>query len=253
MTKIVILSGNEDESTIIYNYLSSYYPVDCILKETPMNQSEFLRKRIVKLGVVKVLGQVLFMLFNTFFLKAKAKKRKLEILNEYGINSISSVPNIINVGNVNGDDTINLLLELRPDIVIVNGTRILSKKLLSQVNACFLNIHAGITPKYRGVHGGYWALYNKDHENCGTTVHLIDEGIDTGGVIYQGNIKVEKEDSINTYGLIQLCTALPLLKNAIDDVVNDDLSLSNVELVSKIWSHPTLLQYVFGYFVNKVK
>jgi folate-dependent phosphoribosylglycinamide formyltransferase PurN len=45
--------------------------------------------------------------------------------------------------------------ELKPDLLIVNGTRILSKKTLESVSAPFVNIHTGITPAYRGVHGGY--------------------------------------------------------------------------------------------------
>jgi methionyl-tRNA formyltransferase len=42
----------------------------------------------------------------------------------------------------------------------------------SSINSKFVNIHVGITPKYRGVHGTYWALVNNDVENSGVTVHL---------------------------------------------------------------------------------
>jgi folate-dependent phosphoribosylglycinamide formyltransferase PurN len=72
------------------------------------------------------------------------------------------------------------LKAINPDLVIVNGTRIISKKVLSSINSKFVNIHVGITPKYRGVHGTYWALVNNDVENSGVTVHFVDEGIDTG-------------------------------------------------------------------------
>ena len=43
-----------------------------------------------------------------------------------------------------------------------------------------INMHAGITLRYRGVHGGYWALAEQHPEWVGTTVHLVDPGIDTG-------------------------------------------------------------------------
>ena len=46
--------------------------------------------------------------------------------------------------------------------MVVNGTRILSRRMLESIDAVFLNMHVGITPKYRGVHGGYWALANGD-------------------------------------------------------------------------------------------
>jgi folate-dependent phosphoribosylglycinamide formyltransferase PurN len=67
------------------------------------------------------------------------------------------------------------LKAINPDLVIVNGTRIISKKVLSSINSKFVNIHVGITPKYRGVHGTYWALVNNDVENSGVTVHFVDE------------------------------------------------------------------------------
>ena len=53
--------------------------------------------------------------------------------------------------------------------------------LLEAVPAVFLNTLAGITPSYRGVHGAYWALVQRQPDACGVTVHLVDAGIDTGG------------------------------------------------------------------------
>ena len=34
--------------------------------------------------------------------------------------------------------------------------------MLQSVEAIFVNTHVGITPKYRGVHGGYWSLVKND-------------------------------------------------------------------------------------------
>jgi len=70
-----------------------------------------------------------------------------------------------------------------PDVVVVNGTRIIAEKVLHSVPATFLNTHSGITPLYRGAHGGYWALVKKDRANCGVTIHVVDAGIDTGGIV----------------------------------------------------------------------
>ena len=58
-----------------------------------------------------------------------------------------------------------ILKELNADVIVVNGCRIISKKILNNVPAKFINTHEGITPKYRGIHGCYWALVNKDKEN----------------------------------------------------------------------------------------
>ncbi len=50
-------------------------------------------------------------------------------------------------------------------------------------------MHAGITLRYRGVHGGYWALAEQHPEWVGTTVHLVDPGIDTGGILAQSTFE----------------------------------------------------------------
>jgi len=75
--------------------------------------------------------------------------------------------------------------------VAVYGTRILKPVTLKCASAPFINYHAGINPKYRGQHPGYWPLAQGDEENAGVTVHLVDEGVDMGSVLYQAQVKFE--------------------------------------------------------------
>jgi folate-dependent phosphoribosylglycinamide formyltransferase PurN len=75
---------------------------------------------------------------------------------------------------------------------------------LQSTSAKFINTYTGITPLYRDVHGGYWALFQNDKENCDVTVLLVDEGIDTGNIIYQFLIQPTKHDNFSTYPLLQL-------------------------------------------------
>ena len=95
---------------------------------------------------------------------------------------------VTEVPSVNSDLTIAELKRLSPAVVVVNGTRIIQEKVLGCVDAVFLNTHAGITPMYRGVHGGYWALASGDASNCGVTIHKVDKGIDTGSIVAQATI-----------------------------------------------------------------
>ncbi|MFT4646131.1 MAG: folate-dependent phosphoribosylglycinamide formyltransferase PurN, partial [Planctomycetota bacterium] len=46
--------------------------------------------------------------------------------------------------------------KLNLDVIIVNGTRIISSKVLESMPALFINIHTGVTLQYGGVHGAYW-------------------------------------------------------------------------------------------------
>ena len=104
------------------------------------------------------------------------------------------------------------LQELKPDLLIVNGTRIISKKTLESVSAPFINIHTGITPAYRGVHGGYWAVAKGKKNFFGTTIHYVDAGVDTGGIIEQVFAEPAKENNFYTYPYFQYATVLPVFK-----------------------------------------
>jgi len=152
---------------------------------------------------------------------------------------------IVDVASVNNNRTASLLKELAPRVVVVNGTRILEEKVLNATSGVFLNTHVGITPFYRGVHGGYWALAAGDLEHCGVTIHKIDRGIDTGEIVAQALIKPTAADNFSTYPLLQIANALPLLKRAVRESLNGGLKTQPMTTgKSKLWSHPTAYQYL---------
>ena len=111
----------------------------------------------------------------------------------------------------------------------------------------------GVTPKYRGVHGGYWSLAMNDSENCGVTVHLVDQGIDTGEVLYQGFIQANENDNFNTYPIHQIAKAIPLMKAALDDARDNCISIKEGVLPSRLWYHPTILEYIKHWIQRGVK
>ena len=76
---------------------------------------------------------------------------------------------VIRVPSVNSGKARRALREFSPQVVVVNGTRIICNETLCAVDAPFINTHAGITPLYRGVHGGYWALREGRPDLVGTT------------------------------------------------------------------------------------
>jgi methionyl-tRNA formyltransferase len=106
-------------------------------------------------------------------------------------------------------------------------------------------MHAGITPKYRGVHGAYWAQVARDAQHAGVTIHLVDPGIDTGGILYQARITPEASDNYCTYPLLQIAAGRPLLLQAVSDALNHQTQVLGSTLPSRLYFHPTLWQYVW--------
>ena len=244
--KIVMLAGPGESTDILFHALDAEFGVHSIIVETPISQKLLLKRRAEKLGLLTVLGQIAFKLIVAAPLGRAAQARLQYLKQIHGLNDQPLPPDrTIRVTSVNDAACISALQGLNPDIIVVNGTRIIAKRVLTSVSCPFINTHAGITPLYRGVHGGYWALANNDAEHCGVSVHLVDAGIDTGGILHQALIQPTKEDNFATYPLLQLTVGLPLLIQAVRDALHGTLRLQPAPLgTSHLWSHPTFFDYL---------
>ncbi len=250
---VVMLCGYGQSSRIMYNAIASHANVVCVVIENNVSSKRMILRRIQRLGISKVIGQVLFIIINRL-LERISRKKVRQLIWDYGLSDNLPPKNITEfVDSINDYNTINLLKKYNPEAVVVNGTRIISKKVLSCINALFINTHMGITPRYRGIHGGYWALAMEDAANCGVTVHLVDQGIDTGGVLYQETIQSDDSDSFNTYPIHQIAKAVPLMKAALDDVKENRIEVKEGVLPSRLWYHPTILEYLKYWMQKGVK
>jgi folate-dependent phosphoribosylglycinamide formyltransferase PurN len=253
--KIVLLGREDSQTAIVYNFLRNECHFAGVIVEGGESRLKFLKRRVERLGLGKALGQVAFRLAVVPWLKATSRRRKAEIIRQYGLDA-STIPaaKLTKVVSVNSDETIRVLQELQPSVVVVNGTRIIAARVLSSIPAVFINIHAGITPMYRGVHGGYWALVEHNKEACGVTVHEVDTGVDTGRILAQTRITPNGADNFATYGLLQLAAGLPLLKRAIGDACVGQLQPGPAPSgESRLWTHPTLGEYVYHRVKSGVK
>ena len=76
-------------------------------------------------------------------------------------------------------------------IVLAGFMRILGSNFVKNFPNKIINIHPSLLPKYPGPNTHKKVLENKDKEH-GVTVHLVDEGLDSGPII--GFIKILVED-----------------------------------------------------------
>lgn len=246
MRGIVLLVDDSDLSRIIYHALAGEFSIEAVVREAKVSRLTFLKRRLKKLGWRKLLGQIVFAKCIVPLLRQETARRREHILRQYGL-SEASLPaeRVIDVGSINDVQTVALLQNLSPKIIVVNGTRILEERLLNATDGLFLNTHVGITPLYRGVHGGYWALACGDLDHFGVTIHKVDRGIDTGEIVAQAVTQPSSADNFSTYPLLQIAGAIPLLKQAIRDAFDGRLKIIPAPAgESKLWSHPTAFQYL---------
>jgi hypothetical protein len=95
---------------------------------------------------------------------------------------------------INHPDVVALARELQPDLIAVFGTSLIRGELLTMGRLGIVNLHGGLSPEYRGADCTFWALYNGEPEKVGCTLHWIDAGIDTGGLIAHVSPEVHPDD-----------------------------------------------------------
>jgi folate-dependent phosphoribosylglycinamide formyltransferase PurN len=253
--RIVLLASDGASTRIVYHALKKEFSDLQVILEKSVPRSKLIQRRISKLGILTVLGQLLFMSIVTPFLRWTDKKRIEEIKREYGLDDSPITESVVNVPSVNSDEARQALQQFNPELVVINGTRIIGRQTLSCVKATFINTHMGITPLFRGVHGGYWALVEGRSDLVGTTVHFVDEGIDTGNIIAQATFKVSPKDSFVTYPFLHIAVALPILINAMRGILTGTLQREGIfsNLPSKLRSHPTLWGYLGKRFLKGIK
>lgn len=246
--KLLLIGSNTPTTWIIYNRLVREFGLFEAIIEEKVAKSSLLKNRARKLGWFSVLDQIAFVALLRPIINYQASRRIRTIckLNDLEAQQPYS-PAVKHLANINSPESIALINAAAPDVVIVSGTRILKKDILRSTRGLFLNCHQGITPQYRGGHGGYWALYAKDPARCGVTVHVVDEGIDTGNIVSQATITPEAGDSFATYPYLQTAAALPILVKAIRDAAAGKLETRAVSGNSAIWYHPGFWQYVSGW------
>lgn len=248
MSSPILLLGGPGKSTrIVYNHLAGHFGNFPAIIEEPVSKLTLIRNRIRKLGVRSTVSQLLFLTAVQPLLSHLARKRLQSILAEYQLDD-AAIPELYlqKVSSVNSPETIQAIRSQSPKVIIVNGTRILGRKILETFPATFLNTHAGITPRYRGAHGAYWALLNDDAEHCGVTIHVVDPGIDTGPVVAQAVIRPTADDSFVTYPYLQLAAALPLLTGSVSNALEGKVIAQPAEGETAVWYHPGALQYLVG-------
>lgn len=90
----------------------------------------------------------------------------------------------------------NAVAAHRPDLVVSAGfMKILGPGFLAEVGAPVVNTHPALLPSFPGIRGVADALaYGV--KVTGATVHLVDEGTDTGPVLAQAAVVVQPGDTV---------------------------------------------------------
>lgn len=96
------------------------------------------------------------------------------------------------------DAVFAVLDEAQPDFIVLAGyMRLLSARFIDHYRHRIVNIHPSLLPSFPGVDAQAQAIAH-GVKVSGCTVHLVDEGLDSGPIIVQRTVPVDENDDAST-------------------------------------------------------
>ena len=238
---ICFVTAGGDHPWALANALASRFGDHLVvIQEEPESKRDLIAKRARKLGWISAAGQLATMVAIRLGKSAQADHIKAFI--EKTRLNVSPVwtERSVRVPSVNDEAFAAAITRLRPDIIVLAGCRMMKGGMLHRLPCPVINYHPGITPKYRGMNGGYWALANREPEKFGSTIHFVDKGVDTGAVIRQVICAPERGDTIMTYPYTIVAASREPICDAVEDVLAGRAKVIAPTDISAQWYHPTI-------------
>lgn len=79
-------------------------------------------------------------------------------------------------------------------ILLLSWRHLMSEEVFNIPQLGVVNLHYSLLPKYRGTYPNCWAIIEGE-KHTGVTFHWIDKGIDSGNIIAQSEIKIDRSDT----------------------------------------------------------
>ncbi len=97
------------------------------------------------------------------------------------------------------EEVLKLIIEYDIKLLVLAGyMRLLSQNFVNSLPSKFIvNVHPSLLPNYKGMNAIKQAI-DDCAEYTGVTIHYVDEGMDSGSIIKQDSIKINKNDTVET-------------------------------------------------------
>ncbi|MBP6456057.1 MAG: hypothetical protein KA275_04940 [Chitinophagaceae bacterium] len=108
------------------------------------------------------------------------------------------------------------------DIIIsVQYPFILKQKHIEKATKIAVNLHMAPLPEYRGCNQFSFAILEEKKE-FGATLHLIDEGIDSGAILFEERFPIPENCWVNDLFKLTFEASIRLFESKIFDIINEN-------------------------------
>ena len=98
---------------------------------------------------------------------------------------------------LNSENTSKFVRSINPDIALIFGSHLIKEPLYSSLPYNTINLHLGLSPRYRGDATLFWPFYFLEPTYAGSTFHYIISEPDAGNIIHQVVPTLESSDGIH--------------------------------------------------------
>ena len=155
----------------------------------------------------------------------KASGRGLKI-NESAVKKYAVEHNIpvLQPVSLKDPEFLEALKAWKPDLFAVVAFRMLPKVVWEIPKLGTFNLHAALLPQYRGAAPINWAVINGE-KTTGVTTFMIDEGMDTGGIMYRYDCRIEPEDTAGDVHDKLMELGAQLVVNTVEAIIDRNVEL----------------------------
>lgn len=155
----------------------------------------------------------------------KASGRGLKI-NESAVKKYAVEHNIpvLQPVSLKDPEFLEALKAWKPDLFAVVAFRMLPKVVWEIPRLGTFNLHAALLPQYRGAAPINWAVINGE-KTTGVTTFMIDEGMDTGGIMYRYDCRIKPEDTAGDVHDKLMELGAQLVVNTVEAIIDRNVEL----------------------------
>ena len=192
--KITVLTSNKSRHNYLVNKLSNVCKKLFIIQENStifpgVNPGRNKQSNTMKKYFQKVNNAQNFFFYDHKFLKLKKNCKLLSL----------------QMGDVNNIKLKDYKSFFQSNLYIVFGTSFIKGKILNFLKKNkAINLHMGLSPYYRGTDCNFWALYDRKLDKIGATIHLLNEVLDAGKILYVTKTLNQKDSFKLTMSAVKL-------------------------------------------------
>jgi folate-dependent phosphoribosylglycinamide formyltransferase PurN len=128
-------------------------------------------------------------------------------------------PERISIKDVNSTKFIARIQDIKPYFLLTLGGPLYKKRLIDGCRGAAINQHAGISPQMKGSGTTEWALYHRDLDLVGSTVHLLSTGADSGAIIKKSFPSLLGTDQLETIFLRVVALGTELMIDSVKEIM----------------------------------